>query len=53
MGELEGSARVDSSDQRHFEKNQMAFRALEEVAINCHDVNNTTESGVVALQVGT
>lgn len=59
FGELEGSARVDASDQRHFEKNQMAFRALEEVAINCHDVNNTVDSdgfntsGVVALQVGT
>lgn len=59
FGELEGAARVDSSDQRYFEKNQMAFRALEEVAINCHDVNNTVDSdgfntsGVVALQVGT
>lgn len=59
FGELEGAARVDSSDQRHFEKNQMAMRALEEIAINCHDVNNlvdsdgNTTSGVIALQVGT
>jgi HK97 family phage major capsid protein len=59
FGELEGSARVDSSDQRYFEKNQMAMRALEEIAINCHDVNNDLDadgnnaSGIVALQVGT
>lgn len=53
VGELQGSMRVDSSEQRYFERNQMAFRALQEIAINCHDVNNTTESGVIALKYST
>lgn len=53
IGELLGSLRIDSSDQRYFERNQMAFRAVQEVAINCHDVNNTTESGVIGLKYTT
>lgn len=59
FGELEGSMSFDSSSDRHFDSNQMAFRGLEEIAINCHDVNNVVDadgnntSGVVALQVGT
>lgn len=59
FGELEGSMSFDSSDHRHFDSNQMAFRGLEEIAINCHNVNNVNDSdgnntsGVVALQVGT
>lgn len=59
FGELDGSMSFDSSDHVNFKSNQMAFRGLEEIAINCHDVNNVNDSdgnntsGVVALQVGT
>lgn len=59
FGELDGSMSFDESTDRYFDSNSTALRALEEIAINCHDVNDSvdsdgnTTSGVIALQVGT
>lgn len=50
FGEWNGGLKVFSSDQRYFEKHQMCLKAVEDVAINIHDVKTDATSGVWGLQ---
>jgi hypothetical protein len=43
---------IASSDQRYFEQDATAFRAVQRLDIVCHSLGSTTEAGpVVALKL--
>lgn len=50
IAEVRGGLRVDQSDDRYFEYDEVAFRAINRIAVNNHDVDNDTNPLVVALQ---
>ena len=50
FGVVTGSERLDSSDQRFFDEDLIAFRRLQRWTFNGHDINDTTNSGIVALK---
>lgn len=50
FGVVTGSERLDVSDQRFFDEDLIAWRRTQRWAFNGHDVNDTTNSGIVALQ---
>lgn len=50
FGEVTGSGGIDTSEHFYFGSNQTAFRSLERIAINCHDVQDDANSMVIALK---
>jgi HK97 family phage major capsid protein len=50
MGEVRGGLRIEQSEQRYFEFDEVAFRAVNKIAVNNHDVNNDADPLVVALK---
>lgn len=48
-----GTLQFAQSDQRHFDEDSIALRAVEYVDINCHDLGDSSDAGpVVALKTG-
>jgi HK97 family phage major capsid protein len=45
LGEVRGSMGIESSNQRYFDTDEVVFRAVNRVAITCHDVGDSSNAG--------